>query len=82
MIPAARAMQERYRDLDMPTAIIAGAADKVVDVDRQSRRLHAELPGSTLRVVPGYGHVVHYQAIDTILDAVGEVMARVSERAI
>lgn len=62
MIPAAMAMRDRYAELAMPVAIMAGAGDKVADPDRQSARLHRALPRSMLRVIPDAGHMVHYAA--------------------
>src|SRR5690606_36793750 len=82
MIPAARSLRSRYRELHMPIAIIAGAGDKVADPDRQSRRLHSELAGSTLRVLAGYGHVVHYGGANAVLAAVDEVESRSLDKAI
>ena len=49
---------------------MAGALDRVVDPADHSVRLHRELPHSRLILVPGYGHMVHYAAVDSIADAV------------
>jgi pimeloyl-ACP methyl ester carboxylesterase len=60
LVPAAARFRERYAELDVPAAIIAGAADRVVDPQRHSARLHGSLRGSTLRVLPGAGHMLHH----------------------
>jgi pimeloyl-ACP methyl ester carboxylesterase len=60
LVPAAARFRERYAELDVPAAIIAGAADRVVDPQTHSARLQGSLPGSTLRVLPGAGHMVHH----------------------
>jgi pimeloyl-ACP methyl ester carboxylesterase len=73
MIPAAMELQRRYHELTMPVAVIAGAGDAIVEPARHSERLHAELPHSTYRAVPGGGHMIHYQALDAVVDAVIEV---------
>lgn len=76
MEPAAAALAPRYRELRVPVAIVAGDGDRLVDPTRHSVRLHRELPGSLLAVVPAQGHMVHYGAPDLIAGAVDAVAAR------
>lgn len=73
MIPAVAAMQDRYGDLTVPLAILAGADDKVADIGRQSQRLHEAVPHSTLHLVPGVGHMIHYAAPEAVLAAIHRV---------
>jgi pimeloyl-ACP methyl ester carboxylesterase len=73
MIPAAFASHNDYAALKMPVAIIAGEDDKLVDTDKQSARLHRDVPQSTLRRVPGVGHMVHQSATDVVMAAIDEV---------
>ena len=73
MIPQAKANAERYQELRMPVAIFAGAADKVIDPAANAERLHREISGSTLAVVPAAGHMVHYAAPDEVVLAVDAV---------
>ena len=70
MVPQAKASSERHHELRMPVAIVAGADDKVIDVQAHSARLHRELAGSTLAVVAGAGHMVHYAAPEVVVKAV------------
>ena len=56
----------------MPISIIAGMRDRVVTTERQSARLHAELPSSTFDTVKGAGHMIHYIAPDLVLAAIFE----------
>ena len=70
MMPAAKALSQRYSKLKMPITIIAGAQDEVVNVQAHSTRLHQELPQSELHVVPDTGHMVHYVAQEKIVAAV------------
>ena len=70
MISQAKANSERHQELQLPVAIFAGAEDAIVDVDTHSRRLHSELSQSKLVVVPGAGHMVHYEALDEIVAAI------------
>ena len=69
LIPTAAALQHRYRELAMPLTLVAGAGDRVVDPDN-SRRLHAEMPGSRLVIVPEAGHMVHHTAMEVVLEAI------------
>jgi len=70
MVPAAFALHKNYAALTMPVAIIAGEDDKLVDTDKQSARLHDDVPQSTLRRVPGVGHMVHQSATDAVMAAI------------
>jgi pimeloyl-ACP methyl ester carboxylesterase len=69
LIPSARALQKRYRELKMPVIIVTGAQDRIVE-SGQSRRLHREIAHSTLRCIPGNGHMVHQTATAEVLAAI------------
>ncbi len=73
MVPQARALAKRYRELRLPVTLIAGERDKVVDPKAHSQRLHAELARSNLVMVPGAGHMAHYLAQEQIAQAVDQV---------
>jgi pimeloyl-ACP methyl ester carboxylesterase len=72
MVADAAARQRRYRELAAPVVIIAGDADRLVDIDEQSGRLHADLPRSALRRISGVGHMVHQSATDAVMSAIDE----------
>jgi pimeloyl-ACP methyl ester carboxylesterase len=72
MIRAAFALRKDYARLKMPVAIIAGEEDRLIDIDKQSARLHHEVTQSTLRRVPGVGHMVHQTATDQVMAAIDE----------
>ncbi len=59
MIPAASTLQHAYQNLTMPVSIIAGDGDRVVNIDKQSARLHSLLPESHFVRLPDVGHMVH-----------------------
>lgn len=80
MIPAANASSARYKELELPVTIIAGAADKVVDVKAHSTRLHRDVPQSKLIVVPDAGHMVHYVAPEKVIAAVNTDESEASAR--
>ncbi len=54
----------------MPVVIMAGNGDRIVDISLQSRRLHAELPNSSMHEADGIGHMIHYTARDTVVAAI------------
>jgi pimeloyl-ACP methyl ester carboxylesterase len=72
MIPDAFALCKRYADLRMPVVIIAGEQDRLIDIDKQSARLHRDVTQSTLHRVPGAGHMVHQTATDAVMAAIDE----------
>jgi pimeloyl-ACP methyl ester carboxylesterase len=75
MIPAAAALDDRRERIAVPVTLIAGAGDKIVDPEPQTKRLHAALPGSRLHMIEGAGHMVHYTAIEEVAAAIEEAAA-------
>ena len=73
MIPSA-ATSAPCTDLTVPVAIVAGAQDRMVDVEAQSARLHGELAQSTFDRVEGAGHMVHQTATDVVLAAINRIV--------
>jgi pimeloyl-ACP methyl ester carboxylesterase len=53
----------------MPVAIVVGAEDRLIESE-QSAHLHRDIPHSTLRCVPGTGHMVHQTATEEIVTAI------------
>jgi pimeloyl-ACP methyl ester carboxylesterase len=72
MIPDAFALRGDYATLKMPVVIIAGAEDRLIDIDKQSARLHRDVKQSTLHRVPGAGHMVHQTATERVMSAIDE----------
>ena len=60
---------ERLRELDVPTLVIHGDSDPLVDVSG-GRATAAAIPGSELRIIEGMGHDLPQGAWDEIVDAV------------
>jgi pimeloyl-ACP methyl ester carboxylesterase len=75
MIPSANTLQKQYRLLQMPVAIVAGAEDRLIESE-QSAHLHRDIPHSTLRCVPGTGHMVHQTATGEIMTAIDMVLTQ------
>jgi pimeloyl-ACP methyl ester carboxylesterase len=66
-------LEQHYHELTMPVVIVTGGDDQIVDVDRQSHRLHKELPQSEFVEIPGLGHMVHHLAPDQVIQAIDRV---------
>ena len=69
MIPSAGRLQNEYSQLRMPVAIVAGAQDRLIESE-QAVRLNGDIPQSSLRCVPGAGHMVHQTATAEIMSAI------------
>jgi pimeloyl-ACP methyl ester carboxylesterase len=70
MVLAAARLSARYRELEMPMIIMAGAGDLHATPKRHSERLHRELPHSELIVVPGAGHMFQHVAPERVIAAI------------
>ena len=57
-------LEQHYLELKLPVVIVTGGDDQIADVERQSKRLHEEIPQSELTALPGLGHMVHHLAPD------------------
>jgi pimeloyl-ACP methyl ester carboxylesterase len=68
--PATWALHSRYRDLRVPTFIVAGRDDRYVSARSHSGRLHNEVPGSRLNLTPGAGHMLHHIAPQEVIGAI------------
>lgn len=81
MVSGAARLSGRYRELAMPVAIMAGSGDTVVDVAPQPERLHALVPHSTLEVIDGTGHMLHYAFPDRVAATVEALFAETQQQA-
>ena len=75
MAPAVVELEQHYRELKLPVVILTGGDDQIVDVGRQSRRLHEEVPQSEFVALPGLGHMVHHLAPDQVIKAIDRAAA-------
>ncbi len=69
MVPSAMGLQADYGALSLPVAIMAGDGDKIVS-PRHAERLRATIPGSSLQIVAGAGHMVHHVAAEQVMECV------------
>ncbi|TPJ88052.1 alpha/beta hydrolase [Mesorhizobium sp. B2-5-4] len=67
MLAAALLTKASYRDIAVPTGIVAASGDRLFDAEQEARRLHAEVSGSLLNVVAGAGHMVHQSAPQAVV---------------
>jgi pimeloyl-ACP methyl ester carboxylesterase len=77
MIPAAFSSSKTYGELEMPTIILAGEDDRVIDIDEQSARLHDDIKQSKLHRIVGAGHMVQQSATPDVMAAIDEAAAAV-----
>jgi len=73
MIPDAFHFRDEYANLKMPVVIIAGEKDRLIDIDKQSARLHSDVSQSKFHRVPGTGHMIHQTATGLVMSAIDEV---------
>ena len=72
LIPNAIQFQHRYAELKMPVVIIAGDADRLIETDKQSARLHRDISHSRFHRLPGAGHMIHQTQTDDVMAAIDE----------
>lgn len=80
MIPSAAGLRDRYRELDVPTIIMAGQGDLHAIPQLHSERLHAEIRDSELILVPGVGHMITHSATEEVVNAIDTLDSRTAER--
>ena len=73
MIPDAFRFRNEYSKLKMPVSIIAGEKDRLIDIDEQSGRLHANILQSSFHKISGTGHMIHQTATSAVMSAIDEI---------
>ncbi|MDM5181316.1 alpha/beta hydrolase [Massilia sp. DJPM01] len=78
MTAAAARLSQRYGELRLPIAVLAGWGDQLVSAESHAVRFHQEVPHSDLQLEESCGHMLHYARPDLIMAAVArlEVGAR------
>lgn len=76
MIPDAFHFEDKYAELKMPVVIIAGEDDRLIDIDKQSARLHSDVPQSAFHRVAQNGHMIHQTATGEVMAAINEVAGK------
>jgi pimeloyl-ACP methyl ester carboxylesterase len=75
MVPAAFVASKTYGELEMPTIILAGEDDRLIDIDAQSARLHDEVKQSKLHRIAGAGHMIQQSDTPDVMAAIDEAAA-------
>jgi pimeloyl-ACP methyl ester carboxylesterase len=73
MITGAATQYAHYRNITAPTAIISGAEDRIVWPQYHSQPLKLTIPGASLELLSGVGHMVHHSRPDVVIAAVDRV---------
>jgi len=63
---------DRLHEIDMPTIVLCGTSDQTTP-PWQSERLAASIPGAQSWWVPRAGHMLNWEAVPAILEAVAEL---------
>jgi pimeloyl-ACP methyl ester carboxylesterase len=82
LFPGTAALAGKYRELRLPTAIVAGPGDRVVDFESHSARLYRSVPRSTLRTLPRTGHMLHHNAPEQVASVIREMVRATRSRAV
>jgi pimeloyl-ACP methyl ester carboxylesterase len=61
--------------IDVPTLIICGEED-VLTPPKESRAMHAAIPGSRLEIIPGAGHVSNIERPAAVNQVLAEFLAK------
>lgn len=69
---AARRLSRRYGEIKIPTIILAGEEDRIVDPVTQALRLHQEIRHSVLGTLPDTGHMLHHIHPDEVMAAIDQ----------
>jgi pimeloyl-ACP methyl ester carboxylesterase len=72
MIPMAAAASKTYGEITVPTVILVGEGDRLID-SGQSARLHRMVPHSALRRIPGAGHMIQQTETLGVMAAIDRV---------
>ena len=59
----------------MPVSIMAGRGDQIVDAKSQPMRLHKLIQQSSLEVIDGTGHMLHYAYPEKVAAKIEELCA-------
>lgn len=65
--------------IDVPTAVVVGAADEITPV-AMSEAMEQRIPGATLTVIPGAGHLSNMDAPDEFDRVLRDLVRRVAAR--
>ena len=71
----------RLKEIEAPTAIVTGDSDAIVLTRIHSYGSARDIPGATLRVLPGVGHSPHWVHPEVVVEAVELVAERAAAKS-
>ncbi|MBZ6076059.1 alpha/beta fold hydrolase [Microvirga puerhi] len=80
LIAATMDLQGHYPEVTVPTVIVAGEDDEIVDTHRQSERLQDDLPNSVFMALPGLGHMIQHLDAEAVVQAVDAAALKAKAR--
>ncbi|WP_420584137.1 alpha/beta fold hydrolase [Ruegeria sp.] len=80
LLEEVRALQPKYKDIDVPTEIVHGTADDTVGLGWHSHRLIEQIPGAKLIELPGIGHMPQVVAAPEVAAAIDRAAQRAGLR--
>jgi pimeloyl-ACP methyl ester carboxylesterase len=76
--PTAEELSHRYNEVRVPTVILTGDSDSLVNPERHAYPLHRAISNSRLIVLPETGHMLAHTRPEAVLDAIEIVRAQAS----
>jgi pimeloyl-ACP methyl ester carboxylesterase len=73
--------KNRYETIRLPLTIIFGEDDKSVNPENHARRLHHQVAGSKLILLPHTGHSPHHAHPDIVIDAIHDIARQMQSDA-
>lgn len=71
--PVLDALSSRYREIRVPTAIVVGQDDQLINPEQNAYRLHAAIANSEFIPLPNAGHAIPQTQFHAVIDAVSIV---------
>jgi len=68
-------IEQRYKEIDLPTLILWGKEDVSIHVDK-AYRLHRDIKYSKLKIFPKVGHMPNEEAPQKVLDEILKFMEK------
>lgn len=78
MYDAVLRQSPRYKDIRVPTVVVAGDRDEIVWTDLHSRCFAREVPNAELILMPGIGHMPQYADQSTVLSTIEALAGRIA----
>lgn len=80
LLEEVRALEPHYPRIAVPVELVHGSADTTVGLSIHSEKLVSRIPGATLDVLEGIGHMPHHVAQDAVIAAIDRAAARAGLR--